>query len=256
MTTASADRCAAFEGALRSLPDTKIVLDNHTWRVDSSLLAEKSQCWSDIIDCKDWDDGDKTIVLTNDDPYIFARLIQYLYYAKYQARSDINVKRDTIANLELGGASVLKIITSGRRLYAQENNTEEVIFHPKSDTAFINIEVHLLAEKYRMSTLVEMSGRAFACQSINSCKDLVNAMNGNFGKATPVLRENIARFVGRLFKEVMECKDEAAKTVHEWLWGDRQFSMLVMKSMSAHIDQTKREEDVMMVEPPVKKARK
>lgn len=201
--------------------------------------------------------GDKTINLEKDDPYVFAHLLQYLYYGKYNVDPSINVKRDGIVNAELGGASVSKLISAGRRLYATENNTEEATIYPKIDMSAVHIEVYLLAEKYRIPELCQMSLELFGKQKIFTCKQLANAVNGNIGRANIELKTKIAYFVGEVFQEVVQSQDEAAKEVLQWLQ-DKYFCFGVIRSMSntTHVLKKERDETCVEVQPPVKKARR
>lgn len=188
-------------------------------------------------------------------------MLQFIYNDTYSINSAANVKRIGITNPELGGASVHKLIAAGATVYAQAQSqdppAQPITVYPGSDAPAIPVEMHLIAEKYGIAGLSEISVNTFANQKFNSCKDVVDAMNGNFSKATYALRFKLAHVVGELFPEVHACKDDSARTVFEWL-RDSHFHMMVTKAMSNVNEVLKKEKDEVCVEvqPPAKKARR
>lgn len=124
--------------------------------------------------------------------------------------------------------------------------------------AAVHIEVYLLAEKYRIPELTQMSLDLFGRQKISTCNALVAVVNGNIGRASIELKMKIAYFVGEVFQEVAQAQTEAAKEVFQWLT-DKYFCLAVMRSMSNSTEVLKKERDeacVEVVQPPVKKARR
>ncbi|KAK5943304.1 hypothetical protein PMZ80_004311 [Knufia obscura] len=234
MPSANADQCKAFESALYEPPEFIIKLKDCTWRVDGSLLAAQSEFFAKVVDSKDWKEGqERSINLHDDESWIFARLLQYVYYDTCCciAKEPIH----SCARADHHGPSLFQIIEGGRSANeSKESVIDDPVMYYRSQIQgnAMHLLVYLLADKYCMPNLKE---RAIYSLSLDTCKNLVDVFQEHLHLVGGQLKTRLAVLISTSYNEISMEVDTSAKTIKDWLLADSELCLMVMDLLNSRI---------------------
>lgn len=245
--------CRSFESTLtRNDPDFTITLDAFSWKIHLALFARKSSFFRAIQEGTDWQAAQqKSVRLHDDDPRLFARLMQYAYYNEF----------GNYANASPGpsksGASVDLMLLAGRGEQIPGGGLPPMDPTPSTAKTVEDVDMGLLllAEKHGVSDLEKLIVSRFQRRPAEP-KRLYNAIvqyredfphvtsmtlkkvvAGQIADIYPMIRRATS---GTRLPEPMESfASWELKTMEGWLQRDNDLCLLVMDELSKRVPSKK-----------------
>jgi len=194
---------------------------NHRRRLTYSIQESKSQ----------------SITLHDDCPWIFARVLQYVYYGRYSKAPKGRAEPEMTP-------SVAEIVRGGcrgdwTRISKQGDPIMILRSEIRHNTA--NIAVYLLADKYCMTSLKEHA--VYEMSLVMNCKELVDMAKDHLEHMSGLLKEWFACRIGEEYTKLSAEEDEDARTIKGWLAADPKLCFMVMEVMHGQLRAHYEDED-------------
>lgn len=212
---------------LHPKPDFTIKLEYFTWHVHSSVFSKRSGFFKAICQGGEWQESKEcSVTLRDDDPWAFARLVQFMYYGNYQLGLDYE-------NRKL--ASIDKLLESGsdHQSYGADRSLRRSQLH-QCETAIFHLQVYDLADKY------DIPGLRLTCTSNlgldSASSHAISAIFSQYYPDRMNLDENLkvamAKFTAHRFEYVQDDPDEWENGVGRWMTDDWDFCVAVMEQLA------------------------
>ncbi|KAK5100738.1 hypothetical protein LTR70_001361 [Exophiala xenobiotica] len=226
---ATAEQRKTFESTLYQPKTITVVLKQCTWNLDANLLAEKSTLFAKIVEGDKWKENkDQSITLHDDSPWIFARVLQYVYYGRYTADPQWGSEVEMTP-------SVAEIVRGGcRGDWTEVSKQGDPVMEARSKIRDVtaNIAMYLLADKYCMT---ELQSQVIRClwnaERGMYLKDFIDVGKDHHENMSGLLKDWFAGCVGNKYAKVLAEENENAKTVKGWLAADSNLCFMVMEHM-------------------------
>lgn len=166
--------------------------------------------------------------MQDDSPWIFARVLQYIYYNQFTGDPDFGTFMAlSLTDIVRGGHR-----NNGAQVSIQDDPIMKVRREIRENTA--NIAVFLLADKYCMEMLEEHTICRLSCPEM-SCKDLVDVAKDHIKHSSELLKDWFAERIEYAYKGVSAEEDENAKIIQGWLAADPKLCFMVMEHWHARL---------------------
>lgn len=216
----------SFKNALKDGPDFVIKLECFTWHVHAEILTRESGYFRLICNGNYWKESkERQITIHDDNPAMFARLLQFLYHGSYTY-----YPTETSGTRSALGPRVYQPTVED--LLACETNRDvhyEIANITLGDYAQTDLDVYELADKYDIPSL-----SAFALKRCVSNSPhvvfLTDMFAGYYPDRTsqdPNLGKVIALLIAKNYDFLKSLKDEWDDGIGKWLMVDSELRYMV-----------------------------
>lgn len=218
-----------FEQSLRKSaePNFTIHLQKFTWRVHADVLTRNSDFFKNLCKTNAWKESkDLEITLHDDNPFGFARLLQFVYYGHYLYDAD-DTREDYWGNREL--ISIVDLMSGARH---DSNDVDQ-----KQDQSLTklsrDLEVYELADKYGMSGL-----KAYALRRCVSNYQCGSSLSSSFlayypdrMNQDPELKKVVAICMASSISEIRLHQHEWENGAGKWMKEDFELCTMVIDKL-------------------------
>lgn len=175
------------------------------------------------------ENGENTVTLHDDKPFVFARVLQFIYHGEYTYTLGVTTARHRTGTI----TDLRDLLISGEDDSLYPNERDEDYEKPLD---VLNLEVYDLADKYGIPTLKEFSLRKLVENATDSFYEV--DLRSLFAEHYPdrmghdqSLKHAFAKCVARIFDRIRSDEHEWREGIGKWIRNDFELCTMVMEQL-------------------------